>query len=112
MPTLVADIDAKPEAVASALTAYGLSWENPGSGEISVWTAQGDRLVVPHAGAALTEFGGGSVMQLWLGENDDLAIGNVDGHIRLYFDGLSAHDVARCLAGLECQSLIYRVRTE
>lgn len=113
MPTLVADAYEEPRVIADALvSAGGYTWQNPGSGEISIFNGQGDRLVVASVEAALEEFESGALLQLWLSESDDLAIGHAENRVRLYFDGLKACQVARCLEALRSQGVGYRVDTE
>jgi hypothetical protein len=112
MPTLVADVRARPEAIADALVRAGWSWQHPHSGAISVFASQGERLVVASAQAALEEFQSGALLQLWLGDGGDLAIGRVGDSARIYFDGLTAHHVAQCLDALARHGIDYRVDTE
>jgi hypothetical protein len=109
MPTLVADVAEDVDAVVAALLAAGYHWRNSASQEISVWRNSGERLVVDSPEAAVEQFRAGASLQLWLDETQDLAVAQVGGRVRLYFDGFSAGDVASCLSRLESQKLAYSV---
>jgi hypothetical protein len=112
MPTLVAYADAEPKAIAEALVQIGFSWQHPSTGEICIFSSLGDRLVVASVDAALDEFKAGALLQLWLSDSDDLAIGPADSCVRMYFDGFTASQVAQCLDALASQSIAYKVGTE
>jgi len=109
MPTLVADVEATPQETADVLIESGLSWANAATGEIAVWTETGERLVVLSPDQALQALVTGSCLQLWLTDEDDLAIGTVGHRARLYFDGFSAHGVATVLMLIQRRGLVYRV---
>ena len=112
MPSLIADVEGTPAAVAIALVGMGMLWRNPHTNEISLFTDEGDRLVVHSSDQALREFGDGACLQLWLNDSDDLTITNIGGKARLHFDRFSAHLVATILSSIEMLGFRYLVSTQ
>ena len=112
MPTLFAEIKATPAEIADSLARSGLSWRNPTSGDISIWTDIGDRLVVASPKQAIEMLSNGSCLQLWFSDGHDIAIGNTDGKARLFMDGLSAQRVAALVDDLRRHGFVCNVAAQ
>ena len=112
MTILIAYVNAKADELASAFISYGYSWKNPITGEISLFSVDGDRVVVPTPEAAIREHEQGALLQLWQTGTLDLPIGGAPCGACLFFDGWRAKDVAGCLSILESQKISYRVCTD
>ena len=108
MPILIANVMEDIEIVLEALLSTGLGWRNPTTQAIHYWHGE-DQLIAESEVAAIESWRSGCLIQLWKENGEDLAIGQSQNGVCLFFDGCSARDVATYLTPLVNRGIEYWV---
>ena len=99
------------DSLFSCLRNLGYSFANPASGEVSGWTADGERKEFDDVESAVAAFRTGAGIQLWKSDDEDLfVLRDLEAKaIRVWLDGFSAPEANEIFEGLREHDIVFEI---